>query len=119
MLQLRAEPADVARFDRVRAALLSARSLRPQPARDDKVVKAWNGLAVTALAEAGIGLDRDGYLSAAMHCARRILDLHLVEGRLRRSSLGGVVGDRVAILEDHDLPVTTVADLAPALGRSV
>jgi uncharacterized protein len=38
-------------LDRVRAALRRARAARPQPARDDKVVAAWNGLAITALVE--------------------------------------------------------------------
>ncbi|WJK42461.1 thioredoxin domain-containing protein [Solwaraspora sp. WMMA2056] len=37
--------------DRIRSALRRARAGRAQPARDDKVVAAWNGLAVTALAE--------------------------------------------------------------------
>ena len=32
---------------------------------------------------------------------RALLDLHVVDGRLRRASLGGVVGDSAAILEDH------------------
>ena len=40
-----------ARWRDVRARLLAARGSRPQPARDDKVVAAWNGLAITALAE--------------------------------------------------------------------
>ena len=57
-LQLAADPDDPARWDRVRAALLAARAARPQPARDDKVVTAWNGLAIAALAEGGAALDR-------------------------------------------------------------
>ena len=117
VLQLRADPDDAARFERVRTALLAARSLRPQPARDDKVVTAWNGLAVTALAEAGIGLGRGEYVDAAVLCARRILDLHLVSGRLRRSSLGGVVGDSVAILEDHAALATGLLTLHQATGE--
>ncbi|WNG86417.1 thioredoxin domain-containing protein [Mycobacterium sp. ITM-2016-00317] len=89
------------RFERVRAALRSARLGRPQPARDDKVVTAWNGLAITALTEASFACDRPEYLDAAIECARRVLAVHVVDGRLRRSSLGGVVGDSVAVLEDH------------------
>ena len=57
-LQLAVDPADPARWARVKAALLAARAERPQPARDDKVVTAWNGLAIVALAEGGAALDR-------------------------------------------------------------
>ena len=89
------------RFDRVRAALLAARAARPQPARDDKVVTAWNGLAITALAEASVALDDPGLLEAARRCAEAVVALHLVDGRLRRASLGGQVGESSAILEDH------------------
>ena len=53
VLQRRAEPADTARLARVRSALLAARAGRVRPARDDKVVAAWNGLAISALAEGG------------------------------------------------------------------
>ncbi|MGU3653689.1 thioredoxin domain-containing protein [Mycolicibacterium sp. A43C] len=101
VLQLRADPDDWPRRARVRAALLAARSQRPQPARDDKAVTAWNGLAITALIEASVALGRREYLDAAIACARELLRLHLVDGRLRRASLGGVVGDSAAILEDY------------------
>jgi uncharacterized protein YyaL (SSP411 family) len=101
VLQLLSDPDDPDRFDRVRTALLAARLTRPQPGRDDKVVTAWNGLAITALAEAGVALNRPEFLDAATQCARSIVDLHIVDGRLRRASLGGRVGDSAAILEDH------------------
>jgi uncharacterized protein len=101
VLQLLADPDDPQRFERVRATLLAARSSRPQPGRDDKVVTAWNGWAITALAEAGVALDRPEFLDAACRCAATLLELHIVDGRLRRASLGGRVGDSAAILEDH------------------
>ena len=101
VLQLPVDPDDPNRFERVRAKLLTARLTRTQPGRDDKVVTAWNGLAITALAEASVALGRHGFLGAAIRCAHSIIDLHVVDGRLRRASLGGRVGDSAAILEDH------------------
>uniref|UniRef100_UPI0035564873 thioredoxin domain-containing protein n=1 Tax=Mycolicibacterium gadium TaxID=1794 RepID=UPI0035564873 len=65
VLQLPADPDDAQRFERVRAALLAARATRMQPARDDKIVTAWNGLAITALAEASVALDVPPLLTAA------------------------------------------------------
>lgn len=116
VLQLRRDPEDEARFESVRAALLAARALRPQPARDDKVVTAWNGLAITALAEASVALDQPELLSAAMECARRLLGLHVVDGRLRRSGLGGRVGESAAILEDHAALATALLTLYQLTG---
>ena len=106
VLQLRADPDDPQRLDRVRTALLSARLTRPQPGRDDKVVTAWNGLAITALAEASVALREPELAKAAQRCATALLDLHVVDGRLRRASLGGLVGDSAAILEDHAMLAT-------------
>ena len=99
-------PAEAARFDRVRAALMEVRRGRPQPGRDDKVVTAWNGLAITALAEASVALEDPRLLDAAVRCAERIVGLHLVDGRLRRASLGGQVGESAAILEDYAMLAT-------------
>jgi uncharacterized protein YyaL (SSP411 family) len=106
VLQLPADPDDAERFERVRAALLAARAGRPQPGRDDKVVTAWNGLAITALAEAAVALGDSTMLDAARGCAEAVLRLHVVDGRLRRASLGGLVGDSAAILEDYAMLAT-------------
>jgi uncharacterized protein YyaL (SSP411 family) len=117
VLQLLADPDDLERFDRIRTAVLAARRTRPQPGRDDKVVTAWNGLSVTALAEASVALDRPEFLTAATECAREIVDLHLVNGRLRRASLGGRVGDSAAILEDHATLATGLLTLHQLTGE--
>ncbi|RDI35788.1 hypothetical protein DEU38_101268 [Rhodococcus sp. AG1013] len=101
VLQLPVDPSDGRRLAAVRARLLAARARRPQPGRDDKVVTAWNGLAVTALAEAGAALGRWEWVRAAEECARVLLTTHLVDGRLRRASLAGAVGEPAGILEDY------------------
>lgn len=111
VLQLPADPDDPDRFERVRTALLAARLTRPQPDRDDKVVTSWNGLAITALAEASVALDDPELLNAALRCATALVQLHLVDGRLRRTSLGGRVGDSAAILEDHAMLATGLLTL--------
>ena len=101
VLQLPTDPDDPQRLERIRAQLLAARATRVQPGRDDKVVTAWNGLVVTALAEASVALGEPELADAARRCATALLDLHVVDGRLRRASLGGAVGESAAILEDH------------------
>ena len=117
VLQLPVDPEDWERFERVRAGLLAERADRPQPARDDKIVTAWNGLAITALTEASVALQDPALLEAARRCASAVLDLHLVEGRLRRSSLGGRVGDSGAILEDHATLATGLLALYQLTGE--
>ncbi|WP_338182523.1 thioredoxin domain-containing protein [Jatrophihabitans sp.] len=99
-LQLLHDPKDVERYESIRARLLEARARRPQPARDDKVITSWNGLAIAALAEAGVLLD-PAYLVAATKAAETIVGRHLVDGRLRRSSRDGVVGSALAVAEDY------------------
>jgi uncharacterized protein YyaL (SSP411 family) len=117
VLQLLADPDSAERFERVRLALLASRLTRVQPARDDKIVTAWNGLAITALAEASVALDVPPLLTAALRCAAALLDLHIVDGRLRRASLGGVVGDSVAILDDHATLATGLLTLYQLTGE--
>lgn len=118
VLQLLGDPDDAERFERVRSALRAERARRVQPARDDKIVTAWNGLAITALAEASLALAVPPLLTAAGRCAQALLDLHVVDGRLRRASLGGVVGDSAAILEDHATLATGLLTLYQLTGEA-
>ena len=55
-----------------RARLFEVRERRPKPARDDKVISSWNGLAIAALAEAGRRLDRRDYVDTAATAAERL-----------------------------------------------
>jgi hypothetical protein len=94
-----ADPALTERWRRVRRDLLAARARRPQPARDDKVVAAWNGLAVTALAELSVLRGSPG--GDEVRAAAELLARHVVDGRLRRVSRDGVVGEPAGVLDDY------------------
>jgi uncharacterized protein YyaL (SSP411 family) len=103
------------RLAEIRTRLLLRRRQRPQPARDDKALAAWNGLAIGALADgarllAAAGFDglAERYLTAARRAAGAILDGLLgVDGRLGRSWKDGRASGQ-GVLEDY-------ADLADGL----
>jgi hypothetical protein len=102
VLQLPADPDEPVRWATLRERLLGLRDARPQPARDDKVVAAWNGLAITALVEFSQVLTPHPEASvAAVRAAELLADLHLQGGRLRRISRDGRVGEPAGVLEDY------------------
>jgi uncharacterized protein YyaL (SSP411 family) len=85
-----------------RAELLERRARRPQPARDDKALAAWNGLAIGAFADASRQLPRaDRYLAIAGRAADAIVaGLLRPDGRLGRSWKDGrSTGE--GVLEDY------------------
>ncbi len=100
-LQLPSDPSDRPLWTDWRARLLVARSLRPQPGRDDKVVTAWNGLVIAALAEAGAVLDEPSYVDAAVACAELMVGVHVVDGRVLRTSRDGRAGTAAGVAEDY------------------
>jgi uncharacterized protein len=114
VLQLRADPADPDRLAAVRSRLLAARARRPRPSRDDKVVAAWNGLAIAALADAGLLFGRPDFIAAASDAASLLVRVHLSEGRLARTSSGERVSGTTGVLEDYGLVAAGLIALAGA-----
>ncbi|MDX3056496.1 thioredoxin domain-containing protein [Streptomyces sp. NE06-03E] len=101
-LMRNAEPDEEARVAGVRARLLAARELRARPERDDKIVAAWNGLAIAALAETGAYFDRPDLIERATEAADLLVRVHMGEAaRLCRTSRDGRAGDNSGVLEDH------------------
>ena len=104
-LQLLVDPDDLARWQRIRARLHEVRGDRVPPGRDDKVVAAWNGLAIAALAEAGALLQEPDWVEAARAAGDLLLSVHLgvdEEGdRLVRTSRDGRPGTTDGVLEDY------------------
>lgn len=116
-LQLRHYPADAdgrERLAHVRRVLYDARERRPRPARDDKVVAAWNGLAISGLVDAARRLGRPDYLQAALEAGELLLRLHLDEDRLLRVSRDGTAGPHAGVLEDYGCVASGFLALAQA-----
>ena len=121
-LQRLHEPAtleELARLDDVRRRLLEVRASRVRPARDDKVVAAWNGLAITGLCDAGLRLGEPAYVEAAAAAGELLWQVHVVHGRLRRVSRDGVVGAPDGVLEDHGCVASGFLSLVQATGDAV
>ncbi|MEP6815838.1 MAG: N-acylglucosamine 2-epimerase, partial [Marmoricola sp.] len=113
-LQLRRDPPDTERWASARLRLLASRETRERPAIDDKVVAAWNGLAISGLLDAGLRLGETAYVEAATRCASYVWAVHWVDGRLRRVSRDGAVGAHAGVLEDYGCLATAYVDLAAA-----
>ena len=120
-LQLRQDPEGPgeARLADVRRRLFDARAARVRPARDDKVVAAWNGLAITGLCDAGLRLGEQRYVDAAVAAGELLWRVHVVDGRLRRVSRDGVVGAPAGVLEDHGCVASGFLSLVQATGDAV
>ncbi len=96
------DPADLSAAQAAAAErLLEVRAGRIRPGLDDKVITAWNGLALRALAEAAAVLSDERYLHAARANAQFVLErLRRPDGRLLRSYRAGNA-QVPAFLEDY------------------
>jgi uncharacterized protein len=117
-LQLRGNP-DVERLAQISQRLLEERFNRYAPARDDKVVAAWNGWAIDSLCFAAEIFDQPQWLDWAKGAAECLWEIHWVDGRLRRTSLAEVASPVAGFAEDYGAVALGFARLAGALGEPV
>ena len=118
-LQLRHYPVgaeDQARLADARARLLAARDDRPRPGLDDKVVAAWNGLAISGLCDAGLLLGEQEHVDAAVAAGELLANLHLAGGAILRVSRDGVAGPHAGVLEDYGCVASGFLSLVQATG---
>jgi uncharacterized protein len=96
------------------ARLRAARSrTRARPGLDDKVLTAWNGLAITGLARCGAVLHRTAWVEAA-ETACDALRAHVFDehtGRLCRVWRRGERGDPAAFADDYAFLVQGLLDV--------
>ncbi len=100
-------------IEAARSELYAARSRRPPPGRDDKVVAAWNGLAISAFARASQVLGEPARAARAVRAAEFLVGAMKPGGRLVRSWRGGVPG-RPASLDDYAFVGQGLLDLYEA-----
>ncbi|MCC0096316.1 thioredoxin domain-containing protein [Streptomyces flavotricini] len=107
----------------IRERLLAARAERPAPGRDDKIVAAWNGLAIAALAECGAYFDRPDLVERATEAADLLVRVHFDaaagRARLARTSKDGRVGANAGVLEDYGDVAEGFLALAAVTGEGV
>jgi uncharacterized protein YyaL (SSP411 family) len=91
-------------YDRLAGAadkLLEVRQRRPQPARDDKVLTSWNGLAIAAFADAARAMGNGYWADVAARAAELLLrEVQSADGRLNRS-FKDRQAKQAGVLEDY------------------
>ena len=111
------DPQEAQRLERARAALFAVRERRPRPGRDGKIVTAWNGLTLSALARAAQVLDEPLWLERARATAGFLREqlVDAASGRLLRSRCGAVTGAH-GFAEDYACVIAGLIDLYEAGG---
>ncbi|MBI4280595.1 thioredoxin domain-containing protein [Candidatus Uhrbacteria bacterium] len=90
---------------------------RPPPLRDEKILASWNGLMISAHAQAGLILGDPHYTDRAVTAARFLLDTLYADGRLSRSYTDGQAKHN-AYLDDYAFLTAGLLDLYEATGDS-
>jgi uncharacterized protein YyaL (SSP411 family) len=104
--------------EQARAILRARRDDRAPPATDDKVITAWNGLAIRAFAIAGRSFGDRSFVATAARCATFVWDALRDHGRLMRSWRAGRAAPVGGFLDDHALLGLGLLALYEATGES-
>ncbi len=110
-----------AEIEQSRSLLHAARSRRPRPGRDDKVLTEWNALFLASLAEAGAALGRTDWLDAAAANGQFLLrELRRPDGRWHRSwqADGSPPARHDALAADHACLIDGFTRLGEATGQA-
>jgi uncharacterized protein len=95
--------------------LEAARRERPPPFRDEKILAAWNGLMISALARGGLVLGEEALTRRAARCADLLLQSARRGGRLLRAvPVAGAPRD--GTLSDYAFLIAGLLDLYEASG---
>jgi uncharacterized protein len=113
------DEAVAARLGDARARLARVRSARVPPLRDEKLIAAWNGLAIGAFAMAGWIANEPRYLDAARAAADFVTrTMRLPDGgQLARSVRDGRLGGP-GFLSDHAAVTAGLLDLFECTGEA-
>ena len=121
ILHLEASPsltaAERSEAARAKGALYEARTQRPRPATDNKILTSWNGLAISALAFASVALGEPELAEDATRAAKFVLDKLSIEGRLLRRYASGEAALE-GTLEDYAFFVEGLLNLFEATSES-
>jgi uncharacterized protein len=101
------------RLAEIRRRLFAAREQRVKPARDEKMLAAWNGMMIGALAEGFIALGEPRLLQAAVKAADFVMS-KLWDGHALRRSFGDGVARFNGYLEDYAIMANALLDLYEA-----
>jgi uncharacterized protein YyaL (SSP411 family) len=100
---------------RAKRKVFEAREKRVKPGRDEKVLTAWNGLMLDALAQAGAVLEEPKYLAAAARASEYLLGkMRGSDGRLLRTAGAGGEAKLNGYLEDYSFVINALASLYEA-----
>jgi hypothetical protein len=100
-------------MNRALTGLVAVRNQRPRPLRDDKIITAWNGLMIAALADGTKTLNDERFAKAAGRAADFILTHLQRDGRLLRS-YRGVPSTTPGYLDDYAFLVLGLHELYEA-----